>query len=170
MTQEEFCFSLIFTGNGASRGAHESKDVCNPSLSHTQAYKNVRGVVENHPNPSPETLLLLRGKIVCKNFSFDFCYPNNSSLNCTSNINLIMTPLRHILWRLISNDLQGFTFPFSAFLSSRGFCLCLTRTAPPPTSHIHHQGGKKRPWNVRLKMITMYLGISFNLNFVLFYF
>lgn len=96
MTREEFCFSLTFTGNKAS-GARESRAVRDPSQCHAQAYRNVRGVVENHPRPRSEMLLLLRGKIVCKNFSFDFCYPNNSSLNWNSNINLIMTPLRHIL-------------------------------------------------------------------------
>lgn len=132
MTLEEFCFSLIFTGNRAS-GAHESEDVRGPSQSRAQAYRNARGVVEDHPNPSSKTLLLLRGKTVCKNFSFDFCYPNNSSLNWNSNINLIMTPLRHILCRLISNDLQGFTFPIFCIPFQLGLLLVFNKDRPSPT-------------------------------------
>lgn len=138
----------------------------------TQAYRNLRGVVKNHKNPIPDTFLLLQGKIVCENFSFDFCYPNNSSLNWNSNINLIMTPLRHILWRLISNDLQGFTLDHFLHSFSTRVWLSLTPITPPPpptltTTTIWE---KKRPCSVCLKMITMCLGLSFNLNFVLFYF
>lgn len=72
--------------------------------------QNFKGCGENHKNPISKTCVLLQGKL-CKNFPFDFCYPNNSCLNWNLTINLIMTWLRCILWQLISNDLQGFTLP-----------------------------------------------------------
>lgn len=95
MKLEEFGFFLILTQDKRNYGC-EGKDV-HDSLCSTQAYRNLKGVVKSHKDLAPNTFLLLQGKIVCKNFSFDFCYPNKSSLDCNSNINLIMTLLRHIL-------------------------------------------------------------------------
>lgn len=138
MKLEEFCFSPVLTQDKRNQG-HEGKDA-RDSLWSTQTHRNLRGVVKNHKNPISNTSLLLQGKTVCENFPFDFCYSNNSSLDWNSNINLIMTPLRHILWRLISNDFQGFTLPIFCIPFQPGFTRLYHQ--PSPDQHHHHLGGK----------------------------
>lgn len=111
----------------------------------TQARRHLGGVVkQNHNSAIPHTFLSLRGKTVCKNFPFDFCYPNNSSLNWNSSINLIMTPLRHILWRLISNDLRGFTLPIFCIPFQPGFARPFHQPPPPPPSPPPPSSGSQR--------------------------
>lgn len=143
----EFCFLPVWTQDTTNRV--QCKPRCPWVFVEQRAYRNLRGVVKNHTTPTSDTFLLLRGKIVCKNFPFDFCYPNNSSLNWNANINLIMTPLRHILWGLISNDLRGFALPhFLHSFPAKGFASSTSAmpSSPPPTHNQHHrQGGKKDP-------------------------